>query len=49
MIINTDLLQFGMLDKDLTIGRMLDLSLFSSALSLASHDLGRTDQGINSQ
>lgn len=47
MIINTDPLQFGMLNKDLKIGRILDL-LFSSAFFVASHYLGRTDQGVNS-
>lgn len=48
MIINTDPLQFGMLNKDLKIGRILDLSLFYSAFFVASHYLGRTDHSVNS-
>lgn len=48
MIINTDPLQFGMLNKDLKIGRILDVLLFSSAFFVTSHYLGRTDQGVKS-
>lgn len=46
MIINTDPLQFGMLDKDPKIGEFW--IFYCSAFFVASYYVGRTDQGVNS-
>lgn len=47
VIINTDPLQFGMLDKDLKNWRILDLLLFCLFCRLTLFG-GKTEQGVNS-